>query len=431
MLFPNLKTTLIASSIALLCACNSEIDSFNKEQPHKDRDHDHTQITSKGRLAISHAETANVSVFDADDNTLLEMFNTSSTVSALYASPHYRFAIAVQRADNFVEFIDGGLFRENHGDHLHDYKETPTLSGFTLTNSKPTHFDISAQQAALFFDGDIDTGIPASFVILSDESIEQEKILASHRFDNAMHGTAQIRGDSVITTFRSLDTTSVLPNYVEQLHIHGDHFHQEQRFELDCPALHGSAQNHDYVAFGCGDGVLIINQQGNSFSATKIANLDSFAQGTRIGSLRGSEHSELFLGIAKGKEFYTIDPKNAVLTALPWQQNTDNTVIASTLNRLSGEFYVLESDGYLSVLHAEDDWQVNTRFKVFENPQGRYSLSPSVADNTLYISDKDNKTVLSINPSEQTSEVILTLDFTPQQITWLGIKSESDHEHAH
>ncbi|BDF96195.1 hypothetical protein KAN5_30330 [Pseudoalteromonas sp. KAN5] len=431
MYLPNLKTSLLASMIAILCACNSEIDDIANKNDEQTDHHDHSEVTSTGRLAISHADTANVSIFDTDDNALLEMFNTANIVSGLYASPTNRFAVLIQRADNYVEFIDGGLYREDHGDHLHDYKQAPSLSSFTLTSDKPTHFDVSEQQAALFFDGNIDAGIPASFAILTDESIVNGETLATHNFANAMHGTAQIRGDSVITTYRTEDTTNTLPNYVEQLHIHGDHFHQEQRFELDCPALHGSAQNHQHIAFGCADGVLIITEQDGEFNAAKINNLDDFAVGARIGTLKGSEHSELFLGIAQSKLFYTVDPKAGAMTQLAWQQDTENTLLASALDSITGEFYVLESDGFLSILNAEDDWQVSARFQVLENPTGNYALAASAVDDTLYIAEANSQTVLSVDTHEQAAEIILNLDFTPNKITWLGIAEESDEEHNH
>ncbi|MBB1479404.1 hypothetical protein H5186_07950 [Pseudoalteromonas sp. SG41-2] len=429
MILPNFKTCLIASMVAVLCACNSEIDDLVDKNAEQKDDHDHTEITAKGRLAISHADITNVSVFNADNNSLLETFNTSNVISGLYASPNFRYAVLIQRAENYVEFIDGGLFTEDHGDHQHGYEQQPELHDLIFSDSKPTHFDVSEQQAALFFDGDLDAGIPASFVLLSDESLAAGKTLAAHSFNNAMHGTAQIRGESVITTYRSEDITSVLPNYVEQLHIHGDHFHQEQRFAVDCPALHGSAQNHQHIAFGCSDGVLVITEKDNVFNAAKVANLNNFAEGTRIGTIKASEHSELFLGIAQSKLFYTIDPASAEMTQLAWQQNTENTVLASALDRITGEFYVLESDGFLSVLHAEDDWQVSARFKVLENPAGNYALAASAADDTLYISDANNQTVLSIDTHEQTTKTILNLDFIPNQITWLGIAAESKHEH--
>lgn len=434
MTFQHLKMTLLASSIALLCACNSEIDDLaaQNQQGSEDTDHEHVEIISKGRLAISHADTANVSIYDADENQLLEMFNTVNTVSGLFASPDYRYAVLIQRSDNYVEFIDGGLFSEAHDDHFDDFEQAPALTSFTLTNDKPTHFDVSDGQAALFFDGNIDAGIPASFAILTDESIEEGEVLARHTFNNAMHGTAQVRGDSVITTFRSDDTVSVLPNYVEQLHVHGDHYHQEQRFEIDCPALHGSAQNHEHIAFGCGDGVLVITQEDESFSAIKVANLDSFAEGARIGSIKGSEHSELFLGIAQNTLFYTIDAENNLMSQLDWQQDTNNTILASTLDTVSGEFYVLESNGMLSVLSAEDDWQVSARFQVAEQPSASYSMTASAADDMLYISDNNNQNVIGVNTHEQTSETVLTLDYAPSKITWLGVAVDSEHEeHDH
>ena len=198
MLLNNLKKTLLASTVALLCACNSEIDDLTKKQNTTHDDHEHATISSKGRLVISHADTANVSVFNADDNGLLEVFNTAHNLSGVYASPANHFAVLIQRADNYVEFIDGVLFCEDHDDHLHHYQQAPELSSFVLTNEKPTHFDNNETKAALFFDGNIDADIPACFNLLSDESIEAGETLTTHSFENAMHVTAQTRGDTVM-----------------------------------------------------------------------------------------------------------------------------------------------------------------------------------------------------------------------------------------
>ena len=72
-----------------------------------------------------------------------------------------------------------------------------------------------------------------------------------------MHGAAQARGEFLISTIRNPETESTLPSEIGLYHAHGDHFHQEQVFDITCPALHGSA-HEAVVAFGCGDGVALI-----------------------------------------------------------------------------------------------------------------------------------------------------------------------------
>ena len=105
------KLSALVCTLTLLTACNSEIDKMAAEQSkQKDNDHKHETIVSKGRLAISHADQASVSLFELDKNQLLDSFNTTHIVDGLYASPGLRYAVLVQRTNDLVEFVDGGLY---------------------------------------------------------------------------------------------------------------------------------------------------------------------------------------------------------------------------------------------------------------------------------------------------------------------------------
>ena len=53
----------------------------------------------------------------------------------------------------FVQIADAGIWQEDHGDHLHDYKAAPKLLSFRITGPQPTHYDDRAGQASIFMDG--------------------------------------------------------------------------------------------------------------------------------------------------------------------------------------------------------------------------------------------------------------------------------------
>lgn len=316
-----LKILLLTCATAALIGCGDSDTNITEIEPTpipKEDGHDHDDALGKGRLAIADAEQAVIHFFDLEDNTLVESVNITHPAEYLYASPESRYAVAVQRSVDHVEFIDGGIWQELHGDHYDQHTDAPTLKNFTLNDVKPTHYVPRGDKAAVFFDGDQETGANANLSLLSDESIVQETIIAEHHFDTYMHGTAEIRGDFVLTTLRDSSSQSSLPEQVVLLEVHGDHFHQEQVFEETCPALHGSFQTENYIAFACGDGVLAIEQKGNVFTAHKIANPVDMPEGVRIGSLKGSAESDVMIGGSRAGLFL-VDLRAEQITSFNWQ----------------------------------------------------------------------------------------------------------------
>ena len=260
----------------------------------------------KGRLAIAAVDEAVVHIFDLEDNSLIDSLTLTNPAEYLYASPENRYAVAVQRSFDTVEFIDGGVWQELHGDHYDQHADGPGLINFSLHDVKPTHYVPRGDKAAVFFDGNKETGANASLGLLSDESVGEEKLIAQHHFDTYMHGTAEIRGEFVLTTLRDNESESSLPEQVALLEVHDKHFHQEQIFETTCPALHGSFQTEKYIAFACDDGVLAIEQQGSVFNPQKIVNPVDMPEGVRIGSLKGSSESNVMIGASRAGFFLVL-----------------------------------------------------------------------------------------------------------------------------
>jgi len=426
-----LKTLIIACAATALVGCGDSETNITEIAPTPtpiDDGHDHGGELGKGRLAIADAEQAVVHIFDLEDNSLVESITLTNPAEYLYASPEGRYAVAVQRTLDTVEFIDGGVWQELHGDHYDQHSDAPELVSFTLNDVKPTHYAPRGDKAAIFFDGNKETGVNASLSVLSDESIEAEKVIAAHQFDTYMHGTAEIRDDFVLTTLRENDAESTLPDRVALLEIHGDHFHQEQVFETTCPALHGSFQTEDYIAFGCGDGILAIEQKGSVFTSHKINNPMNMSEGSRIGTLKGSEESNIMIGKA-GADFFLIDLVDRNITPFNWQQKESLTSVTYGFDGHNEHMLILDSEGHLNLYSAENNWQFENSIEVFDTPDEvkKPLIVPSKAHEFVYIVNGQEVTTIDLHEGEVVGH--FDLDFIPGKAAWLGVANEEEHEH--
>ncbi|WP_338053284.1 MULTISPECIES: hypothetical protein [Pseudoalteromonas] len=164
-------------------------------------------IESMGRLAILSSQSADLSIFDLDNGNLLESFALTHSSNTLTASPSYRYAVINSRNQNYVGFIDGGLWREDHVAHQHDYAQTPLMSAYELTGSAPTHLVKHDGQMAIFYDGNAEQGTPASVQVATDIDITNESAeLATINYDINMHGVAEPRGEHLLASVRRDDS---------------------------------------------------------------------------------------------------------------------------------------------------------------------------------------------------------------------------------
>jgi ABC-type Zn uptake system ZnuABC Zn-binding protein ZnuA len=76
----------------------------------------------------------------------------------------------------------------------------------------------------------------------------------------------------------------------------------------ECPGLHGEAAfDHDAVAFGCSDGILIVERDGEAFTSRKIANPTANPD-LRTGTLYYMEGAQFLLGNYGRNALVRIDP---------------------------------------------------------------------------------------------------------------------------
>ena len=428
-----LKALVIACAATALVGCGDNETTITELEPtpppiEEDHDHDHDEELGKGRLAIAELDQAVVHIFDLEDNSLIESLSITNPAEYLYASPENRYAVAVQRSFDVVEFIDGGLWQELHGDHYDQHNDSPALTNFSLHDVKPTHYVPRGDKVAVFFDGDKDSNANASLSILSDESISEKQVIAEHHFDTYLHGTAEIRGDYVLTTLRDVNLQSSLPEQVAVLEIHGDHFHQEQVFDITCPALHGSFQTETHIAFACSDGILAIEQQDSTFTAQKITNPTDFIDGARIGSLFGSEESNVMIGSAAGNLFL-VDLTTQDITPFNWQQEDSLTSVTYGFDGHKEHMLILDNEGHLNVYSAESDWEFEEHIEVFESlaADAKPFIVSSKAHELVYIVNGQEVTTIDLHDGEVVGH--FDLDFIPSKAAWLGVANEEEHEH--
>ena len=461
--------SLLAISITsiLLTGCGGDAETLIIEREpiveapaDDDHDHDHGDgggsptndvvIESMGRLAVTSFESNSVPLLDIDDGSQLDTFSLSNDGTRIYASADNRYVVLSAREADTVEFLDGGLWREDHVEHLHDYEQAPSMTDMVLTGSRPTHTSAHDGKLAIFYDGDSDAGIPASVQIITDSDITSESgASASMTYSVNMHGAAKTRGEYVIATLRRDDAEStsgakILPDQIGIFHQHDDELELEQTLDLACPDLHGSAQSHEFDVFGCGDGVLAVHQHDDSFEAEKIVNIPAL-DGVRVGTLYGHENSEAFVGVASSRTtgeytLVTVNPEENEMEVLDWQPVDGATPVSYSFTYDGAHFVILDSQGQLTLMAVEaHDGHTHVEFEerlsitdldLTTMPDGAsFAMVASKNDNHIYVSDPMAQHVLQIDVLSMSIEGDMELDFVPSSLVWLGIAEEEDHNH--
>lgn len=437
-LLKKLSYPLVLSSALLLSACGGSSTSFTEldriPAPDGPHDHGHNHGALTGRLLLSAPDDQHVYVFDLESEALLTDFHLSGVPSQLYASPSYRYGIVVQGGDNgYVNVVDSGIYEEDHGDHGHLMKDDPSLLDYELLGERPAHVTQADESLVIFFDGN--AGAPAFVSVFDEHDIRHGHDPNVLEYTSNQHGAAQGRGGYLVSTVRGTeaDPDSTLPNQVAVYHLHHDHYDQEELFEALCPGLHGSAQNHDFIAFGCSDGVLLIEEEAHSnhshFEASKL----EFDH--RISNLFGHHNVDTFVGVGSGV-LYSIDPSGeGAIETIEWTSNEEHSPADYGFAEHGERFVILDNQGGLTLLDTHD-WSVHAeRVQVTDSTTAlegsAFQLAVSGDGHYAFVSDSAQQTVKVVDLDH--GEVIdtFTLDFTPHRLVWLGLVDNHHDSHDH
>lgn len=426
------RSLLALAAATLVTACGGGGD---------DHTHTNTFIDTAGRLAIAESGASGVRVFDLDSKTVAATYPLDNAPSALYTSPGGRYVVAMQRLQDKVQFIDGGIWQEDHTDHLHDYKQAPTLVAWTLTGSRPTHYDLQAgRQAAFFMDGD-SAASPvknAGVRLITDASIGAKRVDASLDLTFPIHGLGEPVGNKLLTVFRAADATSTLPTHLDLFHRQGTSYTFDRRLATRCEGMHGSFSTGNHTAVGCNDGVMVVTHT----SATAVTDR-MVTTPLRVGTVAG--HPKLsgqFIGIGTEgttaappvtTRFFAIDAAagtSATLTLPGWDNGRVRR--AHAFDRSGSRFAVLDDQGALrmvvrqtSALLPVNAWVAGPVVAGVVPSMPTAAPWPVMVANgakdEIYITDPIARQLVTVN--SQTGAVLsrTALGFTPSAITWAGI----------
>lgn len=415
-----IATSALLVSAAMLTACGGSSSSEDE--------HEHTEIDTAGRLALFDSDASQLKVLDLDSSEVLASMAMNGEAPRLYASPGNRYAVAIQRGDDLVSFVDGGLYTEDHGDHMHDYAETPSMLTLTLNDHKPTHYSSGESEGVVFFDGG--EAASSKVTVFSDATLGSGTTVASLQLENNMHGVAKMIDGHLFVTYRdSSITDTTLPAAVERYHLDGSSFEFEERYSQACPRLHGAAANAHSLGFGCSDGVLVIDLQETGYPATKLANPEGLAEGARIGTVVANHDVEELVGIA-GDRLFAIHPESTTEVYHELELGEGVGRLAQGFTTHGEVFYVLGDDGGLRLFDPSNDWQLITTVELMAAPgeEDTLAVTTSAAQERLFV--LHNQSVIEVDTTD--GDIVRTIDlgFSASAIAWLGL-AEAGHDHDH
>jgi len=99
----------------LLTGCD---DTENPVSSNNDQKHSHG---IEARLLISDPDNYKLTFVDIESDSVASL-TTMSSHASIYASSSGRYGFVVESSADKVHVFDGGIYVEDHGDHLHPYK---------------------------------------------------------------------------------------------------------------------------------------------------------------------------------------------------------------------------------------------------------------------------------------------------------------------
>jgi len=392
---------------------------------------EHTGDLTMGRLLVADHGGGTAWLFDLDEASpaLLQTFTLAEPARA-YAGLHSRYAYLVQRSSNEVRVLESGILFESHVDHYHISEREPQMLDLVLTGSAPTHFVHHAGWIASFYDGSGDVDV------LQERSISAGvPMVQTVSTGTAHHGVAVVAHGHVLATIgtegeRRPSEVGIWPLTA-----------LDGPFETTagpCPGLHGEAASGEVVAFGCSDGVLLVEHHGDHFDTAKIENPPGTVEGTRVGRLVGHDELPILIGNWGSEGLALIDPAASAITPLP----TEAPVVTFALDMHAEHLFALTADGMLHRFEAADGAPAGEPLMVtgaIEVMRGHGAARPALTAGAgrMYLALPDEGEVLEIHATDWEVERRIEVSGSPYSLAVVSASPDwhedghAHHEHDH
>jgi hypothetical protein len=310
----------------------------------------------------------------------------------LYTEPHGRYVVAAQRDHDRVDWIDGGAWTVDHADHAHYWAAAPTVvSEWHVDGPQPTHVVFHHDLLAVFNDGD------GSFWALDTHHLgDDDALLGTWDTGVAHHGVAVALEDLgvIVVSIPGDDPDDTLPIGVAVIDLGTGE--EIDRFE-NCPGLHGEFATDEIIAFGCSDGVLLVEPHGDHWHADKVDRPAGTPDDVRTGTLTGGHDLDYLIGNLGSDALVRIDLDTETATAIPLPL----PAAAWSFDAEREQIVVLTVDGSLHLIDPASREVVDSieATDAIELPQGHGGgPRPSilVAGTRAYVSDPANEQVIEV-----------------------------------
>ena len=413
-----------------------------------------------GRLLVADGETGLLQLIELDNGEVIETFMVEGA-ARVYTTESGRIAAAIQTGANRVNFIDSGLYLEEHGDHFDKEKGVPSLLPFNLTgelvnSQRPIHFVSHEGRVNIHFDGNFGEGVDSKNVTVREGDLflsnPDTLILTSAQ----QHGAgAPVHGGKTIFSLPDPDREfGSLPSGFAVVDEQGNilqTFNDKEDFQASCLGMHGETIVGEHFIAGCnekredgtGDGgvfVMTHDPVTGLFSAHKIA----YPDGLRT-SIISSHHAQPF---AIGNYGSNPDPGyRALVRIYPASTEIDPSDIQQLPAAYRGfgfekehgdKLAVLTVDGLLQVFNPSD-WTLLGSTQVvadFSDAEGlRAALT--VGSGFAYVSDPNAGEILEVDLDTVSVSRTFSVEGQPVNMTaldWvapLGPAPARDADHSH
>lgn len=351
-----------------------------------------------GRLVVADGKIGLLQVIDLEKGEVVGRFTVPGPAN-VYTAPGGQYAFAIHREQNRVSVVYSGLGLEDHGDHKDLVLQTPYIWATLNSGPKPTHFKSHGDRIAIYNDGD---GTVALFDARKLGLVADFSEISTGAPD---HGAPVPLAQAVLV--------GSLNRGVVEVYTYGGR--KAAQFE-GCPRLHGQAVLGSTVAYGCTDGVLLVEQRGNGFVARKLANPIGAPQGARVGTLVAHPKHPFFIGNF-GQGLVRVDSTLSVypLPANPVRFGFDK----------DGRLVVLTADGHLHTLEPATG-KVLRSLKVSEpiTASGEGAVRPSMAlgDGVAYVALPEKGEILEVELDTMALKRRLNVGGTPGSLAWLWVE---------
>ncbi|MFN3369853.1 MAG: hypothetical protein ACK4ZX_10760, partial [Thermus sp.] len=186
-----------------------------------------------------------------------------------------------------------------------------------------------------------------------------------------------------------------------------------------CPQLHGEAVLGNVAAFGCADGVLLVERQGQGFVGRKVANPPGAPQGARARIVKAhARHPFFVMDFGQGLAF--LDPKVGRLEPLALPAEPIRPAFG--FDPEGKALYVLTADGRFHRLDPEARRVVGSLEAVSPWAQGSPRPVLALGHGVAYLTDPLKGEVVRVDLEGWRVEARLPVGGTPGSIALFEVE---------